>query len=184
MAIGRTFNESFQKALRGLEVGAFGFGSDSKDFGELIVSRVKMRFAASSQGRIRSAFGICRLRAEERHDDRRNFQDHEHRPLVLGSLGRDRRDGRRTASGRFALFADAGVDASREAKRLLRSSVGDDVVKRRDRSSQLAEVAQHCGNFQIGRHLARPSSKRTRLTTTAPTNPKTKRRTNHLIRNE
>jgi len=31
MAIGRTFKESFQKALRGLEVGAFGFGSDPKD---------------------------------------------------------------------------------------------------------------------------------------------------------
>ena len=33
MAIGRTFKESFQKALRGLEVGSFGFGSDgsSKD---------------------------------------------------------------------------------------------------------------------------------------------------------
>ena len=27
MAIGRTFKESFQKALRGLEVGAFGFGT-------------------------------------------------------------------------------------------------------------------------------------------------------------
>ncbi|MCA9186139.1 MAG: carbamoyl-phosphate synthase large subunit, partial [Planctomycetales bacterium] len=31
MAIGRTFKESFQKALRGLEVGSFGFGSDSSD---------------------------------------------------------------------------------------------------------------------------------------------------------
>jgi carbamoyl-phosphate synthase large subunit len=31
MAIGRTFRESFQKALRGLEVGAFGFGSDNRD---------------------------------------------------------------------------------------------------------------------------------------------------------
>jgi len=31
MAIGRTFKESFQKALRGLEVGTFGFGCDSKD---------------------------------------------------------------------------------------------------------------------------------------------------------
>ena len=31
MAIGRTFKEAFQKALRGLEVGSFGFGSDSKD---------------------------------------------------------------------------------------------------------------------------------------------------------
>ncbi|MGL4512856.1 MAG: carbamoyl-phosphate synthase large subunit [Lacipirellulaceae bacterium] len=31
MAIGGTFKESFQKALRGLEVGAFGFGCDGKD---------------------------------------------------------------------------------------------------------------------------------------------------------
>ena len=31
MAIGSTFKESFQKALRGLEVGAFGFGSDGSD---------------------------------------------------------------------------------------------------------------------------------------------------------
>jgi len=31
MAIGRTFRESFQKALRGLEVGSFGFGCDNKD---------------------------------------------------------------------------------------------------------------------------------------------------------
>ena len=31
MAIGRTFKESFQKALRGLEVGSFGFGCDMKD---------------------------------------------------------------------------------------------------------------------------------------------------------
>ena len=31
MAIGRTFKESFQKALRGLEVGSFGFGCDGTD---------------------------------------------------------------------------------------------------------------------------------------------------------
>jgi len=31
MAIGRTFKESFQKALRGLEVGHFGFGCDDAD---------------------------------------------------------------------------------------------------------------------------------------------------------
>jgi carbamoyl-phosphate synthase large subunit len=31
MAIGRTFRESFQKAIRGLEVGSFGFGCDGKD---------------------------------------------------------------------------------------------------------------------------------------------------------
>jgi carbamoyl-phosphate synthase large subunit len=31
MAIGRTFRESMQKALRGLELGRFGFGADKKD---------------------------------------------------------------------------------------------------------------------------------------------------------
>jgi carbamoyl-phosphate synthase large subunit len=31
MAIGRTFKESLQKAMRGLEVGSFGLGSDGKD---------------------------------------------------------------------------------------------------------------------------------------------------------
>ncbi|MDZ7617011.1 MAG: carbamoyl-phosphate synthase large subunit, partial [Patescibacteria group bacterium] len=31
MAIGRTFKEAFQKAMRGLEVGHFGFGCDQKD---------------------------------------------------------------------------------------------------------------------------------------------------------
>ncbi|MBX3434705.1 MAG: carbamoyl-phosphate synthase large subunit [Pirellulales bacterium] len=31
MAIGSTFKESFQKALRGLEIGCFGFGSDGTD---------------------------------------------------------------------------------------------------------------------------------------------------------
>jgi len=32
MAIGRTFKEALQKALRGLEIGRAGFGADGKDF--------------------------------------------------------------------------------------------------------------------------------------------------------
>ncbi len=45
MAIGRTFRESFQKALRGLEVGSFGFGCDGKDLwgGPLQPSREEIR---------------------------------------------------------------------------------------------------------------------------------------------
>jgi len=31
MAIGRTFKESLQKALRSLEIGRFGLGADAKD---------------------------------------------------------------------------------------------------------------------------------------------------------
>ena len=47
MAIGRTFKESFQKALRGLEVGSFGFGCDGKDlWGTPSNSRARTRLRA------------------------------------------------------------------------------------------------------------------------------------------
>lgn len=39
MAIGRTFKESFQKALRSLEIGSFGFGGGGKYGGDEVTSR-------------------------------------------------------------------------------------------------------------------------------------------------
>ncbi|QDU58475.1 carbamoyl-phosphate synthase large subunit [Aeoliella mucimassa] len=58
MAIGSTFKESFQKALRGLEVGADGFGSDNKDLwyndqggvGEFRPSEEEIRVKLQSAG--------------------------------------------------------------------------------------------------------------------------------------
>jgi carbamoyl-phosphate synthase large subunit len=61
MAIGRTFKESFQKALRGLEVGAFGFGCDSKDLWARPCSRRTTIFAASSRCPTRTACGTCAM---------------------------------------------------------------------------------------------------------------------------
>ncbi|MFM8577869.1 MAG: carbamoyl-phosphate synthase large subunit, partial [Planctomycetaceae bacterium] len=56
MAIGRTFKEAFQKALRGLEVGAFGFGSDGKDLwgtaAEPSIEDVRARIATPDPDRI------------------------------------------------------------------------------------------------------------------------------------
>ena len=43
MAIGRTFKESLQKALRGLEVGRFGLGCDKKDLWSTAASRASTR---------------------------------------------------------------------------------------------------------------------------------------------
>jgi carbamoyl-phosphate synthase large subunit len=43
MAIGRTFRESFQKALRGLETGRFGFGCDSKEAQEPKLEKDELR---------------------------------------------------------------------------------------------------------------------------------------------
>ena len=56
MAIGRTFKEAFQKALRGLEVGSFGFGCDGKDLwgtpGQPSLDDVRARLARPDDRRV------------------------------------------------------------------------------------------------------------------------------------
>lgn len=56
MAIGRTFKESFQKALRGLEVGSFGFGCDSKDLWDTAeqpsIEEIQTKLSTPSDGRV------------------------------------------------------------------------------------------------------------------------------------
>jgi len=56
MAIGRTFKESLQKALRGLEVGRFGIGCDQKDlwgtFGQPTLDEIKAKLATPNTERI------------------------------------------------------------------------------------------------------------------------------------
>ncbi len=51
MAIGRTFKESLQKALRSLETGRFGFGSDGKD-GTPDIAYIRERLATPNAERI------------------------------------------------------------------------------------------------------------------------------------
>jgi len=56
MAIGRTFRESFQKALRGLEVGRFGLGCDKKDLWgtdrQPTVEEIKSKLATPNTERV------------------------------------------------------------------------------------------------------------------------------------
>jgi carbamoyl-phosphate synthase large subunit len=56
MAIGRTFRESFQKALRGLEVGRFGLGCDKKDLWgterQPTVDEIKAKLATPNSERV------------------------------------------------------------------------------------------------------------------------------------
>jgi len=56
MAIGRTFKEAFQKALRGLEVGSFGFGCDNKDLwgtaAEPSLDDIRARVATADPDRV------------------------------------------------------------------------------------------------------------------------------------
>ena len=115
MAIGRTFRESFQKALRSLEVGRFGFGADKKDpWGtpdQPTLDEIRAKLATPNADRvwsIRHAF-LAGLTLEEIHA--LTFIDpwflHNLRELVLmeGEL-------RSVAS-----LDDAGDDQIREAKR-------------------------------------------------------------------
>jgi carbamoyl-phosphate synthase large subunit len=54
MSIGRTFKQSFQKALRSLEIGRAGFGADGKDgpFERLADSELEARMTRPNPGRI------------------------------------------------------------------------------------------------------------------------------------
>ena len=64
MAIGRTFKESFQKALRGLEVGSFGFGCDGKDLWGTPEQPERRRDSRQARdARTPSACGICATRS-------------------------------------------------------------------------------------------------------------------------
>ena len=74
MAIGRTFKEAFQKALRGLEVGSFGFGNDGKDLwgtaAEPSLDDIRARVATADPDRVwylRYAFKAG-LSVEELHE--------------------------------------------------------------------------------------------------------------------
>ncbi len=74
MAIGRTFKESLQKALRGLEVGRFGLGCDKKDVWgtarQPSLDEVKSKLATPNAERIWSIrFGLLLgLSVEQIHD--------------------------------------------------------------------------------------------------------------------
>ena len=97
MAIGRTFKESFQKALRGLEVGRFGFGCDGKDLWgtpqQPSRDEIKAKLATPNAERI----WYLRYAMKSGHVDRGNPRHHAYRPLVPGQPAGNRRAGRRAA---------------------------------------------------------------------------------------
>ena len=116
MAIGRTFRESFQKALRGLEVGRFGFGCDPKDtWGteQPTEDEIKAKLATPNAERVWSIRHAFLARLLDRPDPRA----HEHRPLVPATTSEELVP----LEGRFrerpGAWKDADDDLFREAKR-------------------------------------------------------------------
>ena len=156
MAIGRTFKESFQKALRGLEVGSFGFGCDGKDLWgtpeQPDEDEIRAKLATPNAERVwylryalKSGMSIDEIYRLDRH-----------RSVVPRSPGGDRRDGR-PARGRSPTWptwttprsARPSNSASPTGSWPRIWNCGEMEVRER------AQVARHRGHVQVGRHLCR-----------------------------
>jgi carbamoyl-phosphate synthase large subunit len=148
MAIGRTFKESIQKALRSLEIGARGFGGG----GRLGRRRAARRRHDQDEARHaqRRADLLHPLRLQGRLHGRADLRPDEDRPLVPAPPARDPRDGGGPAG------PDAGRDrhgrALRRAKQFgfsdaqLAHSAGER-PGRRPRRPQ--EAARHRTTFRL-----------------------------------
>ncbi len=155
MAIGRTFKESFQKALRGLEVGSFGFGCDGKDLWgtaeQPSLEEVKTKLTPAQ----RAAGLVSPLCHQVRHVDRGDLRADRHRPLVPGEPPGDRRDGGAAPRAGRAGRRRRRHAAAGQAVRLLRPAVGHDLAHDRDGRPRRPQAAGHRGHVQVGRHLRR-----------------------------
>ena len=155
MAIGRTFKESLQKALRGLEVGRFGLGCDPKDLWGTPRSPARTRsrpeLATPNAERVwcdplRAPGGPLR-RADPRADGDRPLVPGEHRRA--GGARRAAPRGARPRRGRRRL-APRG-----EAERVLRPAARHALGHDRGRGPPRPPAPRDRRRLQAGRHLRR-----------------------------
>ncbi len=154
MAIGRTFKESLQKALRGLEVGRFGLGCDPKDpWGTPPAQRGRDQGPTGhAQRRSRlgdppRAPGRPHRRAGPRTDGDRPLVPGEHRGA--GGAGRPapRRGRARRGRRRLALRG--------QAERVLRPAARHALGHDRGRGPPRSQAPRDQRRLQAGRHLRR-----------------------------
>ena len=153
MAIGRTFKESFQKALRGLEVGSFGFGCDGKDLWgtpeQPSIEEVCSKLVTPGHERVwylRYAIKYG-LPLEEIYELTgidpwflENLQEIVEMEEHLRAMG-----GLKPVRRRHA--------APRQAVRLFRPAVGHDLERDRDGRPPGPQAPRHRGHVQVGRHV-------------------------------
>ena len=177
MAIGRTFKESFQKALRGLEVGSFGFGCDGKDLlghaRAAPLEEIRAKLATPE----RAARLVPPLRDQVRHDDRGNLRADRHRPLVPGQPREivELEDELRAPRHVEAPCDDAMLRRAKQygfSDRQLATIWDADGDGRPPRSQSAAASWRRSSRST----RAPPSSRPTRPTTIRPTRTRTKRR--------
>ena len=176
MAIGRTFKESFQKALRGLEVGSFGFGCDGKDLWgtpeQPSIEEVRSKLVTPGD----RARLVPALRHQVRHDAGGNPRVDRHRPVVPGEPPGDRGDG--GASARRSAACSSATTPRCAAPSSSASPTGNWPRSGTPRRWTSARSASAAGSWPRSSRStpAPPSSRPTRPTTTRPTRTRTKRR--------
>ena len=153
MAIGRTFKEAFQKALRGLEVGAFGFGSDGKDLWgtprQPPLDEIQTRVAVADPDRVwylryalKAGIGVEELHEITQID--RWFLDQLAQIVEIEEEVR--------AAGSLGTLDDALLRKSK-AGRLFRPSAGNHALGFRTGDSCGADSPRDCGHLQISRYM-------------------------------
>ena len=100
MAIGSTFKESFQKALRGLEVRSDGFGCDRLDLWGTRRAAERGGDRREAQEARRRAGLVSALRVQERHERGEGVRADGDRSVVPRQPARDCRDGGSAAAER------------------------------------------------------------------------------------
>ena len=158
MAIGRTFKESFQKALRGLEVGSFGFGCDGKDLlGHAASSpssdEIRAKLATPSAERVwylRYAFKSG-MTVDEIHELTRIDPWFLDEPAARSSSWKTSCGRTRTLAHGRATPCCAGPSSSASPTGSWpRSGARTEMDVR-----AAAQAARHRGHVQVGRHLRR-----------------------------
>ena len=155
MAIGRTFKESLQKALRGLEVGRFGLGCDKKDLWgtarQPTIDEIKAKLAIPNAERIwyiryalLAGMDVDQIHALTGIDPwfLANIEELVHMEGRLRQV---------TTSGRGQRRPDPRGQAERLFRPPARHALGDD----RGRGSPRPPAAGHPRRVQAGRHLRR-----------------------------
>ena len=158
MAIGRTFKESFQKALRGLEVGSFGFGCDGKDLWgtpqQPTLEEIRAKLAIPNAERvwylryaIKSGMSI-----DEIHELTR------HRSLVSATICSRSSSWRRSCAATRSLERRRATRCCARAKQAGFSDRQLATILAHDRRWTFAATASSRGivaTFKVGRHLRR-----------------------------
>ena len=146
MAMGRTFQESFQKALRGLETGIDGL--------ERAQHRPRRDHRGDRQRRPR-AHPVRGRRLPHRHDAGRGLRRDRDRPLVPGADRADRRRPRQQVAARAPAQPVRRRTALPEAEGLLRPAPGQAAGHAPARGARAPPCAGRAPGLQARRHLRR-----------------------------